>query len=277
MFSTRRGSPQPFLEAGAACIFGMPHGCSAGAWVAFGSVRLSEVSDHYAGDARLEDSRGYTQKRVDRRRRGSRRGRADRRRAERVLGGLDPATGARSASAAKIVTSSTDGRHAGRKGPRCHPDHRRARAATGSRRSTSTGWTYTAYCGRGRLTRRTLATRQLHYGYNDAVGAQAMEEWQGQHRPPPLHHRSKLDDKLLRLTKLQHANRCGAASGGRYVRTRDACPGDLETAQGVSARVYVNDVRVDRAFSRQGRRLIGAIGRGRGASVRPQPGPGPGP
>jgi hypothetical protein len=105
--------------------------------------------------------------------------------------------------------------------------------------------------------------RHLHYGVNDAF-AQAT----GRNGSRAIAHVrfivAKRDDSLLRLTSFSTQTAAAPLQVGVRETTGTHVRAALSAAQGVSARVYVNDRRVDRGFSLQGGRLMVALGAGEG-------------
>ncbi len=103
----------------------------------------------------------------------------------------------------------------------------------------------------------------LHYGYNDAI-AQAMD---GNGHRAISHVRfivAKRDTSLLRVTSFRTETTAAPLQVGLRETTGTHVRAALSVADGVSARVYVNDRRVDRGFLQEGRRLNVALGAGQG-------------
>jgi hypothetical protein len=103
----------------------------------------------------------------------------------------------------------------------------------------------------------------LHYGYNDAF-AQAAGRAGGRATAHVRFIVAQRDDRLLRLSSF----RVQTSAAPLQVSVREApsthVGAILSVAQGVSARVYVNDRRVDRGFSLHARRLVVGLGAGEG-------------
>ncbi len=104
--------------------------------------------------------------------------------------------------------------------------------------------------------------RHLHYGFNDAFATATGRDGSS----ATAHVRfivAQRDDSLLQLTSF--STRTAAAPLQLALRpTGTSVRAALSVAQGVSARVYVNDRRVDRAFSLKGGRLSVRLGAGQG-------------
>jgi hypothetical protein len=99
----------------------------------------------------------------------------------------------------------------------------------------------------------------LHYGYNDAF-AQATGSNGARGSDHVRFIVAQRNDSLLRLTSFSTQTPAAPIEVDLREQPATHVSAVLSTAQGVSARVYINDRRVDRGFVLQGRRLIVHLG-----------------
>jgi hypothetical protein len=105
--------------------------------------------------------------------------------------------------------------------------------------------------------------RHLHYGFNDAFATATGRDGSR----ATAHVRfivAQRDDSLLRLTRFRVQTSAAPLQVALRETTGTNVRAALSVAQGVSVRAYVNDRRVDRAFSYVGGRLVVRLGAAEG-------------